>query len=430
MSLKAVLCREGRDTGLRLMAILLAAFLLLTVTAIVFSASVINWIVMLAVMPIVGLSAIRRLNDANKPIKLAMICVVPVLIFGILIYFMMPVGILAGVFLFGLACGGYFAFLPAKNSIRYVQGYNGPSIVQSSIFGSVHQRQEPVMKGQIPPVNSESEHSFTSPVLSDNEAVLTDSAVPHSAEVDKHQFKDDLQQLTIIDQDDVHIAHSADSAVESDQSASFTTSSSRSHQPLYVDQNALQSGSITELTKTWLNMAKLHRLKLILIGKIAVAILAVCLVVYLVFALVSAFSDNEAKQSQPTEDTINEQQTSLRQTIKLPDGFWLALDNNILIVRWLGDSGDEHKLWDLATAKGDKTCSHLEFNDGSSYRPITVDLLQDSATEARFTPLDKNAIVNNVALRGSFKLCGYEFSLKGSQATLMQNPQFEMILSQ
>ena len=426
MFVKTLLCRHGRDTGFRLIAIMLTAFLLLTLAAVVFSASLINWIMMLLVTPIVGLSAIRRLNDANKPIKLAIICVVPVLLFGILIYFMVPLGILAGVFLFGLACGGFCAFLPAKNSIQYVQGYNGPSIVQTSIFSSVHQRQEPVMQGE------------TSPVHTDDSAHPFISSATDSAELEKHLLNEHLQQATTIDQpahystqhSTKHIDHSAESAIDDTQSPSFTASSDRSHQPLYVDQNALQSGSITELTKTWLNMAKLHRLKLFLIGKVVAAILVLSLIIYWVLALISAFSEDDTEQAQLTENTSSVQPTKARQMTKLPDGFWLVLEGDILIVRWLGESGEAHNLWDLATAIGDKTCSHLTFNDGSRYRPITVDLLPDSATEARFTPLDKNTIVNDIALRGSFKLCGYQFSLKGSQATLMQNPQFEKILSQ
>lgn len=417
MFVKTLLCRHGRDTGFRLMAIILMAFLLLTLAAVVFSASLVNWVVMLAVTPIVGLSAIRRLNDANKSIKLAMICVVPVLLFGILIYFMVPLGILAGVFLFGLACGGFCAFLPAKNSIKYVQGYNGPSIVQTSIFGSVHQRQEPVMQAQTLPVHADSEHPFI-------------SSAADSAELEKHRLNEHLQQASTIDQRAQGIDHSAESAIDDTQSPSFTASSDRNHQPLYVDQNALQSGSITELTKTWLNMAKLHQLKLIFIGKIVAVILVLSLIIYLVLAWNNAFSEEDTEQAQLAENTSNVQSTSRRQMIKLPDGFWLVLEGDILIVRWLGDNGEAHNLWNLATAKGDKTCSHLTFNDGSRYRPISVDLLTDSATEARFTPLDKNAVVNDIALRGSFKLCGYEFSLKGSQATLMQNPQFEKILSQ
>ena len=146
---------------------------------------------------------------------------------------------------------------------------------------------------------------------------------------------------------------------------------------------------------------------------------------YLVFALVNVFSSDETEQAAHLDGISHQQQASTREMVKLPDGFWLALEGEILIVRWLGDSGAAQNMWRLATATGDKTCANLEFNDGSRYRPITVDLLNDGASEARFTPLDKDAIVNDVALRGSFKLCGYEFNLKGSQATLMQNPQFD-----
>ncbi|MGX9461109.1 hypothetical protein ACWXWU_07660 [Shewanella sp. A14] len=397
MFVKTLLCRDGRDSGLRLMAIILAAFLLLTIAAIVFPASLLNLFITLMVMPIVGLSAIRRLNDANKSIVAAIACVVPVLLFGISTYFIAPLGVLAGIFLFGLACGGYFAFLPTKNSINYVQGYNGPNMVQVSHSGSVHNRQEPVIKGLVTPTYAESE----------NEDVFIAS---HSVDVDKHPLH----------QSNKHI----------DQIDNTEPAASTRYQPLYVDQDALQSGSITELAKSWLNVAKLHHVKLIFLGKIIVALCVVSVVVYLIFTLINVFSSDDVEQNKPTAIVDTEQKVNVRQMVKLPDGFWLALEDNILIVRWLGDRGDAQQLWSLATAKGDKTCSNLEFNDGSRYRPIAVDLLQDGATEARFTPLDMHAIVNNVALRGSFKLCGYDFSLKGSQATLMQNPKFETILSQ
>jgi hypothetical protein len=426
MSVKNLLCRDGRDTGLRLMGIILAAFLLLTVAAIVFPASLINWIVTLAVMLIVGLSAVRRLNDANKSLKLALVCVAPLLIFGLATYFIAPLGVLAGIFLFGLACGGYLAFLPATNTINYLQGYNGPAMVQASMSGSVYHRQDPVMKGHVVPIHA-GEAGFASTELTDNDVAFTGSAHSHVVESDKHQLSDDVgvQQIAP-EQHELHIAYQLDTSLEDDHESTPV----RSHHPLYVDQDALQSGSITELVKSWLNMAKLHQQKLMLISKITAAAVAAGLVVYLVYALVSAFSADDTAQVEPADEMSNQQQASIRQMIKLPDGFWLVLEGDILIVRWLGDRGDAQRLWSLSTAIGDKTCANLEFNDGSSYRPLTVDLLQDGATEARFTPLDKNAIVNNVALRGSFKLCSYEFSLQGSQATLVQNPQFEMILSQ
>ena len=428
MSVKTLLCRDGRDTGLRLMAIIFAAFLLLTVAAIVFPTSVINVIVTLAVMPIVGLAALRRLNDANKSAKLAMICVIPVLAFGILTYFMAPLGASAGVFLFGLACGGYLAFLPPRNIINYVQGYNGPNMAPVSNIGSVYHRQEPVMKGQAMPVQATPESTFSAVELTDNEVNFSTSSEPYSGETQSNQTIDDVRPPAGIEQDNT--AFDADAALDEQYTSSFSTASVRNNQPLYVDQDALQSGSITELAKSWLNVAKLHQQKLILIGKITAFILAICLVVYLVFALVNVLSSDETEQAAHLDGISHQQQAGTREMVKLPDGFWLALEGEILIVRWLGDSGAAQNMWRLATATGDKTCANLEFNDGSRYRPITVDLLNDGASEARFTPLDKDAIVNDVALRGSFKLCGYEFNLKGSQATLMQNPQFEMILSQ
>lgn len=113
-----------------------------------------------------------------------------------------------------------------------------------------------------------------------------------------------------------------------------------------------------------------------------------------------------------------------RVTLALPDGFSVALEDDILIMRWLGEKGKAQNLWSLATAKGDKTCSLLSFNNGTDYRPVTVDLKTDSATEARFTPLDTQAIIVDLARRGSISLCGYKFSLKGSQAILEQNRTF------
>ncbi|MBS0042614.1 hypothetical protein KFE26_09910 [Shewanella sp. M16] len=113
-----------------------------------------------------------------------------------------------------------------------------------------------------------------------------------------------------------------------------------------------------------------------------------------------------------------------RVTLALPDGFSVALEDDILIMRWLGEKGKAQNLWSLATAKGDKTCSVLSFNNGTDYRPVTVDLKADSASEARFSPLDTQAIIIDLARRGNISLCGYKFSLKGSQAILEQNRTF------
>lgn len=430
MLVKTLLCREGRDTGLRLMAIVFAAFSLLSVATLVFPASVIILICTIMSLPIVGLSAMRRLFDANKTVKLAFVCVIPVLIFGLSAYFMAPFGALAGLFLFGLACGAYLSFLPSKNHIQYIQGYYGPNMVMEAATISMHRRQDPVLKGQV-----------LSASFSNDAPINTFEPSPRNdVERQRHVAPEFTTTVSAITEDDDNVVTSTDTMLgkpyrddhlddEPDADTLFANRE-RTHQPLYVDQDALKSGSITELVKSWINVAKSHQVKLILAGKILAGIVATCLVIYLVMLVVNAFSSaDDESESQMTQGVI-EPMSMTRQIVKLPDGFWLALEGDVLILRWLGDAGDAQNLWRLASAVGDKSCAYLEFNDGSQFRPMTVDLVADGATEARFTPLDKSVMVNHVALRGNFKLCGYEFSLKGSQAALMQNPQFEAILSQ
>jgi hypothetical protein len=429
MLVKTLLCREGRDTGLRLMAIVFAAFALLSIATIVFPASVIILIFTLMSLPVVGLSAARRLIDANKTIKLAIVCLLPILIFGISAYFMAPFGALAGLFLFGLACGAYLSFLPSKNQIQYVLGYYGPNMVMGAAPSAMHRRQDPVLKGQFLPTSpddapvNELDHDSHDYAEQQN-SVLQAVATSHSAtEEDDHTVVTNTDSMHDEPYMHGHIDDKSDDDI-------FAVNRERSHQPLYVDQDALKSGSITELAKSWINVAKSHQAKLILASKILAGIAVVCLVIYLVMLMVNAFSNSDDEgESQMTQGVI-EPMSMTRQMVKLPDGFWLALEGDVLILRWLGDAGDAQNLWRLASAVGDKTCANLEFNDGSQFRPMTVDLVADGATEARFSPLDKTVMVNHVALRGNFKLCGYEFSLKGSQAALMQNSQFESLLSQ
>ncbi|MDB2387083.1 DUF805 domain-containing protein [Shewanella sp.] len=120
--------------------------------------------------------------------------------------------------------------------------------------------------------------------------------------------------------------------------------------------------------------------------------------------------------------------SSDRVSTTLPDGVSLALENDVLIVRWLGETGSATTLWSLATGVGDKSCAILKFNNGTEYRPIEVNLLADTGTEARFSPLDTQAIVADMARRSHVNLCGYRFSLKGSQAAINKVSAFARYL--
>jgi hypothetical protein len=125
----------------------------------------------------------------------------------------------------------------------------------------------------------------------------------------------------------------------------------------------------------------------------------------------------------PTLTTASEKSLD-REEAKIPDGFSVILEGDVLIVRWLGEADSVGEIWSLASAKGDKTCANLSFNNGSQYRPVMVELMADTAIEARFSPLDTQDIISDIAMRGSVKLCGYNFSLRGSQAALSQNAAF------
>ncbi|ABV34950.1 conserved hypothetical protein [Shewanella sediminis HAW-EB3] len=113
-----------------------------------------------------------------------------------------------------------------------------------------------------------------------------------------------------------------------------------------------------------------------------------------------------------------------RDEVKLPDGFSLILEHDLLVMRWLGETEEPGTIWSLATAQGDKTCAHLIFNNGTRYRPVTVEQMPDTGIEARFSPLDTESIISDIARRGSVKLCGYDFSLKGSQSALAKSGSF------
>ncbi|MCL1092023.1 hypothetical protein L2744_20955 [Shewanella profunda] len=194
-----------------------------------------------------------------------------------------------------------------------------------------------------------------------------------------------------------------------------------------------ESGSMTELFRGLLEFISPYRRYLVL-PKIpmpdrrywrpmGIGFGAILLVV-LVWGLWPSGDDELDGDTQVVNNNGAAALASERIMLNLPDGFSVALEADVLILRWLGEKGAPQNIWSLATAKGDKTCSALVFNNGTEYRPVTVDLKADSATEARFSPLDTGGIIVDLARRGNIGLCGYKFSLKGSQAVLEQNRIF------
>ncbi|MCL2920115.1 hypothetical protein [Shewanella litorisediminis] len=116
------------------------------------------------------------------------------------------------------------------------------------------------------------------------------------------------------------------------------------------------------------------------------------------------------------------------QTTRLESGLVLTLDKEALILSWRANSGSSGIIWSLATAEGERHCASLLFNNGNRYRPMQV-ADEQGMRRARFSPLDTQSIVRDLALRGNVQLCGQGFSLKGSQAAIEGHQAFAGFLT-
>jgi len=115
--------------------------------------------------------------------------------------------------------------------------------------------------------------------------------------------------------------------------------------------------------------------------------------------------------------------------VEMPDSFWIMLDeNDALTVAWQGDFKSDGEAWSAITGKGDQSCVEMSFNRQLKYRVMRVEVKNGGDYYADFSPVDTTALVEAIARRSNFKLCGYEFSLKGTQAKLMTNSKYRKIL--
>ncbi|MEZ9139978.1 MULTISPECIES: hypothetical protein [unclassified Shewanella] len=406
MSFASLFCRQGRDNGLRAIAIQISCLVLVLLISLLFANTVVTLIAAVIAIPVCALSCLRRLRDAAKPSSLVALPVTLLILFSLSLSLSFPAVVSSVLFILGVAvAAGFGWFADSKTNQRktvYVQGYNGPHNKDDAGHGHARRRREPT-------IGEQNQSSFnTEDVDSGSDASFYD---------EEHGYEPGYQQETVYKETPTAANHSE---IPEDSESQYGADDKPSYR---VDRGALESGSLSELLKSWLIWAQGNQKMLIMVAKGLGVVLAISIIIYLISLL---FTGEEVEQA-PLETAPIEEPVTINDTtrVKLPDGFWLILEDEVLVLRWLGDEGDAQSIWRLDTAEGDKRCAEMTFNDGSKFRPMQVDLMADSGTEARFSPLDNSRIINNVAMRGSFKLCGYNFSLKGSQATLSSQPAFE-----
>ncbi|WP_394148209.1 DUF805 domain-containing protein [Shewanella atlantica] len=351
MQYSSLFCIRGRDNGPRFAAITALAYLVLLLGFIFIGASSALLLLALILMPLIGLSGLRRMRDAARPTWLLGLSFIPLLLFVLSLVYGDSLSFAASFVVFAALITGFLAIQRPVGKNRYHQGYFGPAATVVNAKGRM--RVEPTLDGSAAAVTG------------------------HSSDVDMaEQLKD--------------------------------------HEPYDEPVRGFDGISMAQ----WSSWAQQNRKLLVgsVVGISSMVIIAG------IWSLFSGTADDEyvAPEPEVSEPAVVVQ----RDEVKFPDGFSLILEQELLVMRWLGEADEPGMIWSLATAEGDKSCAHLTFNNGTRYRPVSVELMPDTAIEARFSPLDTESVISDIARRGSVKLCGYDFSLKGSQSALAKSGTF------
>ncbi|MDT0604882.1 hypothetical protein [Thalassotalea castellviae] len=174
-----------------------------------------------------------------------------------------------------------------------------------------------------------------------------------------------------------------------------------------------------------------HNSKFVILGLLTIIVIAMLTSLILSFSSKNQETTKTGQESlveeKSTQTTINERTNK----VTLPDDFSIMTTPfNGLIVHWQADSTHELNLWDISRATGDDSCKSISFNNDNSYRTTKVYVENTDEYIAEFSPLDTRKILKDIALRSNFTLCGYSFSLKGSQATLGKSNFYADLLAQ
>jgi hypothetical protein len=182
-----------------------------------------------------------------------------------------------------------------------------------------------------------------------------------------------------------------------------------------------RSSSNSQKTNNNLDFLELITNQFIANKRIAIIISAIVALMLFIITLNNSFfspSQENAPEILEQASIVNEQ-TSHNNIIALPDDFSLMTTSyDGIVISWSADNTDKNTLWNIKKAQGDKSCQAITFNNKDKFRTLLVSVENTSTYFAEFSPLDTNKILKDMAFRSSFSLCGYKFSLKGSQAIL------------
>lgn len=364
--LKSLVCFKGYDNGRRFLAISLSCYaLFLALSPVMGKAPVLLVLLLIVSTPILLATSFRRVHDGGLATPLAAIPVVT--------FWLVSIGIVY------ISHGSAWALMIL--AVLVTLGF-------TTLSQPGKRRQYTYTLGYSGPVLIEDKGER----VSDNFQRIEPTIAGHHAE-----SKDSIEIETTNDEFDL-ISHSVP--------------------PGSHASNERQDNGWEQAFQKW-----------VIENKKSVALTSAILVILMFVIILWPHSDIE---EEPRKEEQTQKSSAPKQRIakvEMPDSFWIMLDeNDALTVAWQGDIKSDGEVWSALTAKGDQSCVEISFNRQLKYRAMKVEVKNGGDYYADFSPVDTAAIVESIARRSSFKLCGYEFSLKGTQAKLMTNSKYRKIL--
>lgn len=371
--LQSLVCLQGRDNGRRYLIISFVCYLVLLLLSPILDKTVLLVVLLfLSVSPIIAAASLRRIHDAGFATPFAGI---PLAIFWINLFGLAYIehGSKWALLFFGFVATLAMATISnakIRRNYQYLMGYSGPvNLSEQKVEPSKHDRIEPTIAGS-----------------STQKGVIPTSPTASS------------------EKNDFYV----------DQKTNLGDTPPPSH-----------SQGWEQKLGQWYNENK----NLSLIGLTLITL-------YIIAEIVFAIWPTAEVETNAPEVTPVEQVKQRLNKIEMPDQFWVIQDQyDAITIAWEGDFKSESDLvkkniyWLAETAQGDKDCTDLHFSLGEDIRTLRVTVKNGGDYYADFSPVDSELIIRSIADKDRFKLCGYEFELKGTRSLLRNNKKYRDYLT-
>ena len=242
----------------------------------------------------------------------------------------------------------------------------------------------------------------------------------YTGPIDLSQYQ---QQYSTVDRIEPKFAGAISDSIDEQilHSQQSVNSDSNSHL-----NNTQTSINYREHLATWVSWLK-SRIKLV---SIVLTLLIITLATVMMFTKTQTMTPPENEHSYSKQEVVAHSTNSERlHQVDMPDNFSIYTNEHKgIYIHWQADEVENKLLWSQSTTLGDNSCQAIAFNNGNTFRTLEVSVEKRDNYFAYFSPLDTQKLLQSIALKARFKLCGYEFSLKGSQSALGKVPHYAQFI--